>query len=130
MKDIDHTVETETDEMQLIAWDGRTAKGQPCLILTAETEVAFLVDAPKTGLRGFAVTRPFGPGRIAVLGYLSGSVVQRAAGLRMSGDWLELRHGKAALRLNRDGRVRMEGADVRVDAQGTLALDAAEIMLN
>ena len=41
-----------------------------------------------------------------------------------------LRSGKSSLTLHPDGRVRLEGADVRVEADGTTALRGAVIKLN
>lgn len=131
MKDLTQDLcEEDGAMMGLIPWQDMLPGGEPKLLTSKPTEVAYLVPAPTDQTQGFAVVRPFGPGRIAVLGYLSVGHIQNAVGMRPVGDWLEIRHGKAALRMNADGRIRVEGVDVRLEAQKTCALDAAEITLN
>lgn len=129
MKDIPLDT-VEADALRLVPFLGLGEGGTPKLALDADTEVVALVPPPKDLAQGFAVTRAFGGGRLAILGYLTKTALAEAVGLQQRGDWLELRHGKAALRLNQDGRVRIKGADIRLDADGVLGLDAAEIALN
>jgi hypothetical protein len=85
--------------------------------------------APDMGERWVAVCKAFGAGQLAVLGYVSAAQIAGLTGAAPVQD-LILRAGRAELRLHADGRVRMTGDDVLVEAQGQVALSGATIALN
>lgn len=118
------------EDLVLVGYRGAEGDAPHRFLVEGWTEIVEIVPPPKGARFAFAVGRPFGEGRLAILGYLDQDAVQKAAGFTKSNGWLELRHGKAALRLHQDGRVRVSGDNVGIEADGSCFIDAAEIRLN
>lgn len=135
MKDIQSGLDAGTlpgshdDYLHLYPVLGFDRAGHPVLAGVDPEMVVMLVGVPADVVGGFAACRPFGGDRIAVLGFLPRGGAS-GAGKDHDQDWLEIRHGKAAIRLCRDGRVRIEGDDILVNSEGAVALDGATVTLN
>lgn len=69
-------------------------------------------------------------GRLVVLGYVPLADAVVAVGAARPQQDIVIGTGKAQLRLTRDGRVRVTGEDVRMNARGRMRLGGATIDLN
>jgi hypothetical protein len=100
------------------------ADGSPVLAGAQGRQVVAIAPAGPDHCGRMAVCQPFGPNgdKLAVLGYLAETVAAPTD--------LILSAGKAALHLHADGRVRLTGKDVRVEAAGLMALRGAHVALN
>jgi hypothetical protein len=98
-------------------------------VLQDARPVMVVAAVPDMGQQWVAVCKAFGTGQLAVLGYVSAAQIAGLTGDAPAQD-LILRAGRAELRLHADGRIRMMGDDVLVQAQGQVALSGATIALN
>jgi hypothetical protein len=115
------------DELVLLPVMAFATDGTP--VLQDARAVLVVAGAPDMGQPWVAVCKPFGNGQLAVLGYVSAAQIAGLTGDAPAQD-LILRAGRAELRLHADGRIRMVGDDVLVEAQGQVALSGATIALN
>lgn len=79
-----------------------------------------------------AVCRIDAGGRVIVLSYASSPARNPTApeGVAVQDDCVTIGIGQSQLFLHADGRIRIEGADIRIDAHGRLCLGGAYIDLN
>jgi hypothetical protein len=117
------------DELLLLPVVAFATDGTPVLQDALSRPVLAVAGMPTLGELWVAVCKPFGAGQLAVLGYVGAAQIAGLTGARPVQD-LILRAGRAELRLHADGRVRMTGDDVLVEAQGQVALSGATIALN
>jgi hypothetical protein len=115
------------DELILLPVLAFATDGTP--VLQDARPVLSVAGAPDMGQPWVAVCKAFGAGQLAVLGYVGLAQIAALTGTRPATD-LILRAGRAELRLHADGRVRVKGDDVLVEAQGHVALSGATIALN
>ena len=115
------------DELILLPVVAFATDGSP--VLRDARAVLAVAGVPEMGQPWVAVCKAFGTGQLAVLGYVSGAQIAGLTGALPAQD-LILRAGRAELRLYADGRVRIVGDDVKVEAQGNLGLIGATIALN
>ena len=120
---------TPAGDLALVAVLGVLSDGGPLLAgRQADVVLTPLPPGAATGL--LAVCKPFGGG-LAVLGYVGRAEAVRAVGgLAGQGDHLSLGIGRAEIRLHADGRIRLRGTDVALEASGRMALTGAWIDLN
>lgn len=109
---------------------GVTEEGVPVLPIASKTLVLDQIpsDDPSNWIAVCKTTSP--QGQLVILGYVSRNAAAAAAGKKPEEDDVVIGTEKAQIRLTSDGRVRIYGEDVKVEARGRMALDGATIDLN
>lgn len=109
---------------------GVTPEGEP--VLPVSGAVLTLECIPKGDpSQWIAVCKTTHPhGHLIVLGFVSRKKVENLASQRPVGNDVIVGTEKAQIRLTPDGRVRIHGEDIKVEARGRMALGGATIDLN
>jgi len=123
---------TAKGDLQMFALAGVAEDGSPILLGPDPASVLALEPAPERTEGLVAICKTYGPGgkKLAVLGYVGRDALTRVAATHSSNGDVVLGTGKAKLRLCADGRVRLEGEDVKLQSHGRMALRGAYINLN
>lgn len=116
--------------LELLPIMGVSAQGAPILPGVKQSALTVIEPLPPSRTSGFAVCKSFGENQIAVLGYLDHDAVVAAHATQTTPDQVTIRNGKSAIHLHADGRVWIEGEDVKITSHARLALDGAYIELN